>query len=942
MITKDDILQATNNGLDVFLRYYPDAAKCLTNRSYKFKVRDEKTPSAAIKQTEAGTWIITDFGDEMKGKNCFTFVMEEENMDFAQMLNFLAKEFNILVNSQPLPKVDAKITSRPATDTETEGYYYDFADAPTEQDITNILAAKTIEYLGKDWYSKAKEIFLRYNFKVLTSYSIVKVNKQGQKMYYTFSATDSYPLYIWICKDFKKIYRPKETEHPRFIYDGRPTPDFLFGYDVAHRAWQELTNISDDNDDEDDAPKKRKPQKLNYLTLCSGGSDALNLACFGHYPIWMNSETAILTTGQYKSLNIIADTIYNLPDIDTTGLRKAHELAMEYLDIHTIYLPMELSLSNAPNRKPKKDLRDYLATYRAWSYFDLLKVAYPYRFWEEKMQFDKQGEFTGVRYDVRNKRLYNFLERNGFYRYKSETTKDGYIFIQIVGSIVREITAKDIRDFINDFLESRKMDDKLLDTFLRTTQLSEGSLSNIKFKEIDFIDSDHRTQWFFYPKTVVSITKEEIKHHKPGTVHKYVWEKEVIPHHVKESPPQFEIKMCEDQSLDISLHNPCQVLNYLTNASRMFWRKELEELQPKDAKLRAEYAEKYKFAIDGPALDNESIAIQKLHLINKIYSIGFLLHTYKNSSKAWAVWAMDNKISDANESHGGSGKSVCYKGLLHLKNHVQLEGRNPKLIDNPHVYENFSEHTDLVLVDDASRYIKFDFFFSAITGPISVNPKNNKQFSIPFADSPKMIFTSNFPPYNADPSTDRRLLYTVFSDYYHFNRLGEYNEERKVSDDFNGKNLFDDFDQAEWNNTLNFYMQCVQFYLSTNNKISPPLENVTKRSLKSVMGDNFQDWADVYFSKESGKLDTELVKEEAQNDCKRTIGLKVFTPQQFKHSLTAWCQYNGYELNPIEFLGNATRKTKRVKEIYNNEEREVMKEVIYIQTKAIETEPLPF
>jgi hypothetical protein len=57
---------------------------------------------------------------------------------------------------------------------------------------------------------------------------------------------------------------------------------------------------------------------------------------------------------------------------------------------------------------------------------------------------------------------------------------------------------------------------------------------------------------------------------------------------------------------------------------------------------------------------------QKLHLINKIYCIGYLLHTGIKYCKPWCVFAMDNKISETGESNGGSGKFNGLGSLYHI------------------------------------------------------------------------------------------------------------------------------------------------------------------------------------------------------------------------------------------------------------------------------------
>ena len=44
MITKDEILEATNGGLDIILGLYPQAKSCSEGKAKAFKLRNENTP----------------------------------------------------------------------------------------------------------------------------------------------------------------------------------------------------------------------------------------------------------------------------------------------------------------------------------------------------------------------------------------------------------------------------------------------------------------------------------------------------------------------------------------------------------------------------------------------------------------------------------------------------------------------------------------------------------------------------------------------------------------------------------------------------------------------------------------------------------------------------------------------------------------------------------
>ena len=57
-VEQQDILDATNGGLDIILYYYPQARQALETREKRFKIREERTPSASLKQAADGNWLV--------------------------------------------------------------------------------------------------------------------------------------------------------------------------------------------------------------------------------------------------------------------------------------------------------------------------------------------------------------------------------------------------------------------------------------------------------------------------------------------------------------------------------------------------------------------------------------------------------------------------------------------------------------------------------------------------------------------------------------------------------------------------------------------------------------------------------------------------------------------------------------------------------------------
>ena len=120
MITPDDIYSKTNNGLDIILYYYPQAREALEGNKL-FKLRDEKTASASIKQFN-NVYKVTDFGDDGRAIGPIDICMREENLSFTEAIFRLADRYNVeKILSKDVNK--ANIEKRPATNDEEEGHF---------------------------------------------------------------------------------------------------------------------------------------------------------------------------------------------------------------------------------------------------------------------------------------------------------------------------------------------------------------------------------------------------------------------------------------------------------------------------------------------------------------------------------------------------------------------------------------------------------------------------------------------------------------------------------------------------------------------------------------------------------------------------------------------------------------------------------------------------
>lgn len=930
MIKIEDILNATNGGLDIILSLYPQAKACVDGSKKHFSIRNERTPSAALRQYDSKAygriWQVTDFGNDGRGENAINLYMRENRMDRSRLneaiLQLAARygvtdSLNHVINKPDIRQRDAKPDEQPGV-------------RPFE------LNEKFSEYELKIMGPRVKQA----DVDALHWYSVKWIGNVKDRTVTVKYSNEHYPIFMRECviapgkngeqaEKFYKVYEPLNPEKGfRFSYTpaGKKPQMYINGLEELKEAFRRYN--SEEEAEwvrlHEDQPYKEK--KLPEAIICSGERDSLCCRSMGYHPLWFNSETYHLSVEEYKEIMKYVEVLYNIPDIDDTGRRKGKELALRFTDIHTIWLPNWLSSYKDNRGKPRKDLRDWMELRSEKKDFkNLMKVAMPAKFWV--VYYDKKKP----RYEIDTACLYNFLALNGFHALRDENYKETQ-FVKIDGNIVTKIKAREIRDFVTKWVTDRYEERDILNLVLNSSRLSAAALESLTEVSLDFTSYSAGKQLFFFPNKTVEIhipqasNDDGVAEYEPGdhTLKNYVWKDNVINHNYKRLPDMFKITKTKDEfgnySFDIDiLDTTSHFFGYLINTSRVHWRKEMEYFFDNDREAMIEYRNAHRFDIEGENLTAEEIADQKKNLINKIFTFGYMLHQYKSQSRAWAPLAMDNKIDENGECNGRSGKSFFFVTLGQLMRSVNLPGRNPKLMDNPHVYDQVNQHTKMLVVDDLSRYLPTGQFYNIITGAMTINPKNNQSFTLPFEDSPKIAFTTNYVPSDFDASSEARILYMVFSDYYHQKAEGnDYLETRSIRDDFD-KDLYNRaYTEEEWNADINFWLQCCRFYISLSQepvKILPPMQNIVKRKFNEEMGENFKDWANGYFSIESGNLNSFIARDDALHEYMNYSQVTKISMQSFTRKLKAFVELCPWaqELNPKDLQNSSGRIQKSVK-----------------------------
>lgn len=895
MIKIEDLFAKTNGGLDIILSYYPQAGECLDSRQ-GFRMRNERTPSAYIKRF-GEIWKVTDFGDDAHAMNAVDICMKEEGRNFREALCILADRFGV---SETLSASvnRAVITTRPATADEKEGdFSYESRDRFSEKEL-------------EIWGPKVKQEHLdALSYIPLISYTKTSKDREtGALKTTTVASTETYPIFLRQCGEFVKIYQPHNPDKAfRFFYNGTKPKDFLNGLkelQTAYTQFNESQRITFEGDPLNEG-RPYKVAKLQSACICSGERDAVNCLANGCYPLWLNSETALFTENMYKDVTKCVETLYNIPDKDDTGIRRGRELAFKYIDIRTAFLPDWLNDYRDNRGRPRKDLRDYVELRSSRHDFEaLLKTAMPVRFWETTMTEN------GSRLEVNTAYFIHFLSMSGFGRLEDTLSREEYL-VKVDGTMVRKVTAKDIRQYVIAWLRERHEDVKVLNLILNSNRTKGTTMEDLPLLNLSFSTCESDRQFVYFKNLCVEVTADKFSEHKANDMDRYVWEDNISQVHYRRTAPAFDFRRESEDMWSICPTNiKSHYFRYLINASRIYWREELEQRATENAEENARYNEANKFNICGARLSFEEQQEQMQNLAAKLFAIGYLLHRHKDQARAWALWIMEDKISNDGESSGGSGKSFMIKFLENIKKILFLGGKNKKLTENQFIFQNVTESTDIIWVDDADQHFDFTFFYDKITGSLETNKKHVDSNVMDFSKSPKFAFTSNFPPPNKDSATLRRLLFVVFSDYYHQKTDdNDYRESRRIYDDFNLELGGEHYTNEMWNDDVNFMLDCIQFYLKVSKevvKITPPMDRIKDRISIQIMGNQFRQWAEVYFHKNSENVNTYISKNDTFNAFLRESNVKGWTTNKFSKAIREFCSQCDWvtELNPVELVND--------------------------------------
>lgn len=202
-------------------------------------------------------------------------------------------------------------------------------------------------------------------------------------------------------------------------------------------------------------------------------------------------------------------------------------------------------------------------------------------------------------------------------------------------------------------------------------------------------------------------------------------------------------------------------------------------------------------------------------------TIGYLLSRYKMVDCAVGVIIADAEANFGADavSSGGTGKNIFLDAINQYRPYGFIDGKKLKT-DNRFLYSAYQTGQNTYIFNDIRRDFNLEYFYNEITNDLEVEKKGDDIYILPFSDSPKFVFTSNFIPKGlfSNNSTARRFVVQEIEPHY--------NADFKPSDEF-GRRFFDDWEQEDWNCFNAFNIYCIQEFLKAGK-----IQNTKSESLK--------------------------------------------------------------------------------------------------------------
>lgn len=454
-------------------------------------------------------------------------------------------------------------------------------------------------------------------------------------------------------------------------------------------------------------------------------------------------------------------------------------------------------------------------------------------------------------------RLIQFLYDNGFHLFFYDKHNSTYRIVREKDGLIEYVTSETIIKFVKDYINSLpyKFDaitpTELIEVIMKgaNTYFGDTMMEFIDAKEINVLKDTPDAAYFTFSNGIVKVTSKGSELLSYGEVGKSVWRSQVI-----------DFKVDVDNYFDESL---CQFFDFMQKISSD----------------RIEYL---------------------------LSLVGYLLHRYKDPARPYAVILAEE--TEDEKKGGGTGKGILVTALSYMANIERVDGKNFKL-DKSFAFQRVGLDTKIVAIEDVRKNVDFEGFYAIITEGMTIEKKNKDEFIIPYKDSPKIIFTTNYTiAGNGGHGKRRQKLFELGN---HFSA------SHTPIDEYKGR-LFDDWDADEWNRFYNLMFTCVSAYLQSGIPVIEGSEKINRKHIRLNFTPEFMEWWDGYI--ENGAAEFKAFRDMyGAYLVANNLEKKDFSQKRFRYAIIESCERFGYNFEQRRQGYEKILEYRIVKNVSNNE-----------------------
>lgn len=426
-------------------------------------------------------------------------------------------------------------------------------------------------------------------------------------------------------------------------------------------------------------------------------------------------------------------------------------------------------------------------------------------------------------------KLVSFLFDNGFHLFFYDKHAQSYRIVQQKDGFVQDASFETIKKFVKEYIESlpEKFDgitpSDLLEVVMKgaDTYFGKGLIEFLSVRPVNVLRDTATVAYFPFANGIVKVDADGPTLLSYGSVNMPIWRSQVIDFNI-DIEPDNDVHLCEFYDL---IH---------------------------------------KMANGEDAQSENDMYLCSL--------IGYLLHRYKDPAISHAVILAEE--TEDEKKGGGTGKGLLVTALSYMANLVRVDGKNFK-VDKNFAFQRVKLDTKILAIEDVRKNVDFEGFYSMITEGFTVEKKNKDEFFIPYRDSPKIVFTTNYTVGGVGGHGKRRQKIFEFSNYFSVNRTPLQVYKHRI---------FDDWDSDEWNRFYNLMFFCVSEYLARGIRQVENSEKIQRKHMRLNFTPEFMEWWDAYLQNGAAKF--EPFKNLYTNFCvENDFDKKDFSQKRFRAAI---------------------------------------------------------